>query len=196
MITAATFNDRGLVQVSGAVPNGPALVQRVVDSFPPYTLRGGNLNVALGGLVLEDSEAPLSLPLKYQVTVSPTDRLVQQNLVLTPTMLHGRQGWTPGVNRNMNVVSDPSALSAMVAQVTPNPAGVAGAAPPTVVGSVRPRRRRRGRTRSPRRPRVARRSQTGTGWCWCITRCPPRQPRRCRSCRPGGPWWPTRWTRV
>ena len=136
MIEGLTFPDRGLVRISGAVPNGAATVERIADGFPPYLLRGGALTVTAGGVVLEDSEAPLGIPLTYRATVTTPERLVQQNLMLTPTFLHGQQGWVPGVGRSFGTNTDATSHSGIVGLFTDNPGGVAPTASPTYVGHV------------------------------------------------------------
>lgn len=136
MIGATTFLDRGLVRLAGGMPNGPATVTRLVDGQPPFQLRGSPLTVTLGGLLLEDSEAPLSLPLQYRTQVTTTERKVQTNYVRTPTFLHGQQSWLPGVGRTMGITADATAHSAQVGTVTGYPAGASPVAPPTYVGSV------------------------------------------------------------
>jgi hypothetical protein len=121
-VECQSFVDRGFMRVSGLTPNGDTVVTREVDGMPTVLLRGGALNITTGGFSLDDTEAPLGVPLTYRAVVSgitTTDRVIQQNLMPTPTFTHGVQGWTAGsVNRTLSVVADATAHSASVGFVT------------------------------------------------------------------------------
>jgi hypothetical protein len=110
MLQIKKVPERGLVRVSGDVPNGPLTVQRLTPGQRSFTLRGGNTTVSTGGFSMEDSEAPLGIPLTYQATSRPADTLIQRNLVLTPNFTRGTQTWTAGSGRTIS----PNAPSATV----------------------------------------------------------------------------------
>ncbi len=127
------------MQITGTTPNGHAVVQRYAGADAPVVLRGGDLTVTTGGISLADSEAPMGVPLEYEAKVSGillADRLVQQNLMLTPTFTLGQFGWTGGAGRVFNIVADATAHSASVGHSGANGSGVAPSAPPTLVGHV------------------------------------------------------------
>lgn len=139
MITCEPFNDIGVMRVSGTMPNGDVTVVREVAGQVDVPLRGGIFALTSGALDLDDTEAPLGVPITYRVSVSSIpdeSRVIQQNMLLTPTFTHGQQGWLPGTGRTMTLESDATAHSATVAHVTGNGSGVAAAAAPTYVGHV------------------------------------------------------------
>lgn len=113
-ITAA----RGLVLVSGLVPNGQLTVQRQAGSSPTwFTLRGGsNMTITDNGFNLEDSEAPLGVPLSYRALSTPINRIAQRNLVNSPDFSLGVQSWTAGSGRTLSIVGGKG-------HVTSNPGG-------------------------------------------------------------------------
>jgi hypothetical protein len=90
MIEATTFPEQGLVRLAGGMPNGPTTVTRVVEGMPSFQLRGSPLTVSLGGLLLEDSEAPLAVPLQYRAQVTTTERHIQTNYIKTRRRTRGR----------------------------------------------------------------------------------------------------------
>lgn len=101
MITTKTFPQRGLLRVSGTSPNGPAVIERLQAGEKTFLLRGGIINILTNGFTLEDSEAPLGIPLTYRNTVTVTDRIVQRNLINTPNFTRGLQSWTAGASRTI-----------------------------------------------------------------------------------------------
>lgn len=102
MLQSKGVPERGLIRISGDVPNGPLVVRRLSPGQQPFTLRGGISTVVTGGFSLEDSEAPLGIPLTYQATSTPVDRVIQRNLVLTPNFTRGTQTWTAGASRTLS----------------------------------------------------------------------------------------------
>lgn len=140
MITCEPNPDNGSMFITGTTPNGTGVVTREVPGEAPFLLRGGALPVTTGGIVLTDTEGPLGVPLTYRATItgiSTNDRLIQQNLMPTPTFTHGVQGWLAGTGRTMTTPADATAHStAAVAKVTGNASGVAPSAPPTLVGHI------------------------------------------------------------
>lgn len=101
LITEITAQ-RGLVRVSGTVPNGPLVVRRSSARVPTYTLRGGTKTVTTGGFTLEDTESPIGVPVTYTATSTPDLRLIQRNFVLTPNFARGIGSWTAGNTRTIS----------------------------------------------------------------------------------------------
>lgn len=125
----------GLITVTGrSIPDGHVLVTRSIQGRAPELLRGGEFDLDQGGFRLTDSEAPFGIDLTYNLNLNPDDRIVQQNLMLTPTFLHGVQGWGTGTGRTVAIEADSTANSAQVGHFSLNSGGIAGAAPPSVVG--------------------------------------------------------------
>ena len=106
MLVTKTLTRRGLIRVSGTVPNGGAVIERLVAGQKSFLLRGGAFVVSTGGFTIEDSEAPLGIPLRYQATVTPTNRIIQRNLVRSPDFTLGQQSWTVGASRTLTFPSD------------------------------------------------------------------------------------------
>jgi hypothetical protein len=107
MLTAKPLSQRGLIRISGTSPNGAAVIERLTSGHKPFLLRGGLLNILTSGFSLEDSEAPLGIPLTYRETLTPTNRLVQRNLLRSPDFTRGQQSWTVGASRTLTMpVSD------------------------------------------------------------------------------------------
>lgn len=120
MIVGHVNSDRGSTSVIGSnIPAGSAVLTRRVPGQAPYILRGGTFTVANGGFNREDSEAPFGIPLTYELDLAPTDRLIQHNVVPTPTFLHGAQGWQAGPGRTMTIADD-GGNSALVGKFTAN----------------------------------------------------------------------------
>jgi hypothetical protein len=141
MIKCQPNVDQGLMRITGTTPNGNATVTREVAGVSPVLLRGGIRTITTGGISMDDTEAPLGVPLTYRVAVSgisPADRVVQQNLIPTPTFTHGVQGWLAGsaAGRSLVVEADASAHSASVGHFIGSTAGTAAPSPPTFVGHV------------------------------------------------------------
>lgn len=141
MVTCEPRVDQGLMRINGTTPNGNAIITREVAGVSPVLLRGGARVVSTGGVAIDDTEAPLGVPLTYRVAVSDisaTDRIVQQNLMPTPTFLHGVQGWLAGsgTGRSLVVEADSSAHSASVGHFIGSTASSAPPAAPTFVGHV------------------------------------------------------------
>lgn len=91
---------RGLTRVSGVVPNGHVVVTRESAGTKPFTLRDGVMDVVNNGFSLEDSEAPIGVPVTYIATDAITDRRIARNLVLTPDVrIFGQQTWLAGQSR-------------------------------------------------------------------------------------------------
>jgi hypothetical protein len=129
--------DRGTTTIIGDdIPNGSAILTRGVPGEQPYLLRGGAFDVTTGGFTKDDTEPPFGVPLTYRLTVEPDDRLIQRNLVPTPTFLHGVQGWLAGTNRTLAIVPDNTAHSAQVGHVTGNAGGANPPPVPSYVGHV------------------------------------------------------------
>lgn len=97
MLVTQSVSDRGLIRISGTSPNGTAVIERLNAGEKPFLLRAGNINILTGGFTLEDSEAPLGVPMTYRETLTPTDRLIQRNIVRTPDFTRGQQSWTYGL---------------------------------------------------------------------------------------------------
>lgn len=107
VLTATPDAIRGVVRVQGSgVPDGPALVTRKANRVPE-PIRGGDLTVSTGGFILEDPEPPYGLPLTYQITSYPSDRLIQTNRVLNPKAAIGTANWTAGTGRTLNREAPP-----------------------------------------------------------------------------------------
>lgn len=111
MLTANIISERGLVRISGIVPNGQVVVQRLSAGALPFGLRNGIINVSTSGFSMEDSEAPIGIPLTYTATSTPTDRLIQRNLLLTPDFSRGVQTWTAGSDRTISTTGTVSPSS-------------------------------------------------------------------------------------
>ena len=138
MITCTPSAFTGVMNLVGVTPNGQGVVQREAPGASPFLLRGGVGPITVGGISLVDTEAPFGVPLTYRVTVSAissANRLVQQNLMLTPTFLHGVQGWTAGSGRTLSVVADAAAHSAAgVGKVTSTGTTTTPTTPPSLIG--------------------------------------------------------------
>lgn len=139
MLTTNVVSSRGLVRVSGIVPNGGVVVQRSSPGVLPFTLRHGVQTISTGGFSMEDSEAPLGIQLRYTATSTPTNRLIQRNIVLTPDFSHGLQSWTVGASRTMSptgtVSSSSSGTVSTIAEVAVEP--LAGGQTYLVTGNIR-----------------------------------------------------------
>lgn len=142
MISCESFGDRGLIRISGTTPNGAAVITREVEGEVPYLLRGGARTINSGGFTIDDTEAPFAVPVKYRISLSsiPTlDRLIQQNLMLTPTFAHGQQGWLTGTGRSVSIEADAAAhTAAAVGHFTGNGSGGTTPVAPTLVGHLDP----------------------------------------------------------
>lgn len=137
MIECTVYADRGLTRLAGLLPNGVATITRIAQGVPDTTLRNGvGINVTAGGVLLEDSEGPVGVPLTYQVDVTVADRIIQQNLVPTPSFMHGAQQWAAGSGRVLAVEGDPTAQHAQVGHFTNNAGGASLVGPPTLIGHV------------------------------------------------------------
>lgn len=140
MIQCVPHPESAAMEISGAVPNGTAVVSRLRPGIPAWTLRGGSLTVTTGGIYLNDTEAPIGVPLQYEARItgiSTPDRLIQQNLMLTPAFNLGLFGWAAGDNRTLTTGADATAhTAAAVAHASPNASGTAPAAPPALIGHV------------------------------------------------------------
>lgn len=137
MIECTVYADRGLVRLAGLIPNGVATATRIAAGVPNTTLRNGTgINVTAGGVVLEDSEGPVGVPLTYQIDVAVTNRMIQQNLVPTPSFTHGAQQWAAGNGRVLTIEGDPTAQHPNIGHFSNNAGGATLAAPPTLVGHV------------------------------------------------------------
>ena len=138
MITCTPDRENGVMSIDGITPNGDGVVSRTVPGAAPFLLRGGVAPIVTGGIALVDTEAPFGVPLDYVVTVSnitSANRLVQQNLALTPTFLHGVQTWTAGTGRTLTTPADATAHSAAaVGQVTSTASVTTPTTPPTLIG--------------------------------------------------------------
>jgi hypothetical protein len=119
MLILETTPSRGLIRVSGAVPNGHLVVSRKSPTTNNFQLRGGDLTITTGGFSLEDSEVPLGEPVTYTATSSPGVLLVQRNLVLTPDFSNGLQTWTAAAGRTISLTGRVSANTSGPAQGTP-----------------------------------------------------------------------------
>lgn len=103
MLICQTVEERGVINVSGIVPNGKVTVVRRSPNGS-MTLRGGeNLTITNEGLILEDDEASLGIPLTYTATSTPANRIVERNLVYTPDFSHGAGSWTGPAGRTFSV---------------------------------------------------------------------------------------------
>jgi hypothetical protein len=134
--TASPYS--GVMEVVGITPNGDGVVQREMAGANPFVLRGGAAPITIGGFDLFDTEAPFGVDLTYRATVSnitSANRLIQQNLALTPTFLNGVQGWLAGTGRTLSVVADATAHSAAgVGKVTSTGTTTTPSAPGTLTG--------------------------------------------------------------
>lgn len=136
MITCDSFNDQGFIRLEGIIPPGHLVATRSGGGVPGITLRNGELDLPLGGFTLEDSEAPVGVPITYRATVTPTDRVIQRNLMLTPNFGRGVFGWVAGTSRTLTTVADSASHSGTVGNITDNSAAAAIAAAPTIVGNI------------------------------------------------------------
>lgn len=141
MITCSANNDLGVMTISGITPNGAAIITRNVTGSPPLVLRNGAQQITGNGFLLYDTEAPFGVPLRYVASITgltTTDRLIQQNLMPTPTFTHGVQGWLAGsgAGRVLTVEADPTAHSSLVGHFTGSTSGAVPPAAPTLVGHV------------------------------------------------------------
>lgn len=136
MISCLPIPDSATMEISGTTPNGSSVTSRLQDGKAPWVLRGGTQVITTGGLLLDDTEAPMGVPLKYETRIngiSAADRLIQNNLMLTPHFNLGVFGWLTGTGRTLSLVADGTAHQPQVAQagsVTP----VAPTAPPVLIG--------------------------------------------------------------
>jgi hypothetical protein len=128
--------ERGTMTLSGTVPNGAALLTRTSPGMSTTTVRGGSFDISTGGFDLDDVEAPFGVPLTYRLDVAITDRLIQHNLLPTPTFLHGVQGWSTGTGRTLAIEADSSAHSSNVGHFSGNSSGAVPLAPPVLIGHV------------------------------------------------------------
>lgn len=100
MIRCDVNQGRGSITVLGEnIPNGTVSVTRNQDGVTPYLLRSGTFALTTGGFTREDSEAPFGVPVRYDLEATPTDRVVQRNLVLTPNFNHDTTNWVAGSTR-------------------------------------------------------------------------------------------------
>lgn len=141
MTTCESNIDQGLMRINGTTPNGNAVITREVEGQVPVLLRGGARVITTGGFVMDDTEAPLGVPLTYRVKMAGltgADRIFQQNLMPTPTFTHGVQGWLAGTaaGRALSITTDVTAHSASVGLVTGSTVTTAPAVVPTLVGHV------------------------------------------------------------
>lgn len=139
MITCQPDNEAGVLTISGVTPNGNGVVTRQVSGEPDFILRQGAMVIDRDGFILTDSEAPLGVPVSYRAditNISAPDRVIQQNLMLTPTFERGVFGWTAGNNRTLSTVSDTMAHSATVGRLSANAVGATVGSAPTYVGHV------------------------------------------------------------
>lgn len=121
---------RGLTRVSGLVPNGTLRVERSAVGTAPFILRGASsIVVSENAFSLEDTEAPVGIPITYTAFSRPTDRLIQQNLVLTPTTGRGQLSWTAGAGRTFSV-------SGTTGRITSNPGGTGAGVPGRTIAEV------------------------------------------------------------
>ena len=138
MITCTPSPYAGVMERAGFAPNGDGVVVRQVDGAPDFPLRGGTARITTGGISLVDTEAPFGVPLTYRTTVSgisDAERLVQQNLMLTPTFTHGVHSWLAGANRTLTVETDATAHSTTaVGHASPNGAVTMPTTPPVLIG--------------------------------------------------------------
>lgn len=138
MITCESNSATGVMRITGLTPNGQGVVQREVAGQAPFPLRGGTGPITYAGIDLYDTEAPYGVDLTYRATVSgitSANRLIQQNLMLTPTFLNGVQGWLAGTGRTLSVVADSTAHSAAgVGQVTSTATTTTPTTPPVLTG--------------------------------------------------------------
>lgn len=136
MIECQPNDDLGRMAIDATMPNGLMEVTRRVVGQEPWPLRHGVQEITTGGALIEDTEAPVGVPVTYRMLSTPLDRTIQKNLVLTPTLLHGVQTWLAGTGRTLTTPADATAHSAAaVARVTGN-ATSSLAVPPTMIGHV------------------------------------------------------------
>lgn len=137
MITCTPDPESGTIFVAGTTPNGTGLITRTQPGAAPLILRGGAAQILTGGFALDDTEAPLGVPVQYVATISAitsTDRLVQQNLIRTPHFVRGVGSWTAGTGRTLTTGADSTAHQATVGLVTANASTTTPSAPPTLTG--------------------------------------------------------------
>jgi hypothetical protein len=138
MITCDSNPAIGTIALSGITPNGNGLVTRLQPGLSPFLLRGGSLPINTGGISLVDTEAPFGVPVDYVVQVSgitSANRLIQQNLMLTPTFKNGAQSWTAGANRTLTTPADSTAHSTTaVGNVTGTATTTTPTTPPSLIG--------------------------------------------------------------
>lgn len=106
MIECTVYPDTGFVRVAGTMPDGAVHVERRVEGRAPFNLRGGDFINSRDFILLEDTEAPVAVPLVYVAEVAPTNRLVLENHVLTPHLQRGLQTWQAGTSRSISVGQD------------------------------------------------------------------------------------------
>lgn len=133
MIECRVNQSRGSVSIIGSdIPDGVVILSRANPGERTITLRGGIFSLSTGAFVREDSEVPFGVEVTYQLEDAPTDRIVQQNLMLTPDFTRGMQGWVPGTGRTASTVADGSRYVGSFTGVA-NPVDIAA---PTLVGHV------------------------------------------------------------
>lgn len=137
MITCNVYAERGLVRLDALTPNGVTTVTRSAAGVPNTVLRNADhFNVTTGGWTLEDSEAPVGVPITYRADIAVVDRVIQQNLVPTPNFMRGAQGWAAGAGRALTIETDPTANHASIGHFGSNGGGYSLAAAPSVIGQV------------------------------------------------------------
>ena len=137
MITCNVYPDRGLIRLDALTPNGITTVTRSALGVPNTVLRNADrFNVITGGWTMEDSEAPVGVPITYYADITVSDRVIQQNLVPTPNFLHGAQGWVAGSGRAFTIETDPDAQHASIGHFGNNGGGYNLASPPTMIGQI------------------------------------------------------------
>lgn len=141
MIECSGDSRNGVMTISGSTPNGNAKVTRSAKGQVPFLLRNGAKKITTNGFLLFDTEAPFETPLTYVATItgiSDADRLIQQNLVMTPTFTRGVFNWAagPGAGRALTTTTDPSAHQPVVGLFGGSNTSTAPPAPPVLIGHV------------------------------------------------------------
>lgn len=136
MIQCETFSERGFTRVSGEIPNGHIVVTRSAEGVLDTVLRNGDLEILNGGFLLEDSEAPVGVPITYRTVLEPYDRVIQENYVSTPNFMHGLQSWVAGQDRAASTVADAAASHPTVGQFSNNLVSAVVDPSPTLVGHL------------------------------------------------------------
>lgn len=125
---------RGSVTILGSdIPDGTVTLVRNTPGEKPYLLRNGAFALSTKAFVREDSEAPFGVPLRYDLDVIPTNRILQYNLALTPDFTHGLQGWAAGTGRTASTVVD-TETSRTVGHFTAGSGATTAVSPPTMIG--------------------------------------------------------------